>query len=343
LAKKYFGISFNISGQTPMNNTTLTAIKGIAVGHAALPDAPSGCTVIIPEGGAVAAVDIRGGAPGTYGTDTLNPINLVDRIHGLFFTGGSAFGLSVADGLRRFLKERNVGFDSGRGLIPIIAGAVIFDLGVNRSERYPDATLGYAACQNACSDPVAEGSVGAGLGATVGKLYNLERAMKSGLGSAFMRAESGVEVGALIVVNAFGDIVDPALGRLIAGCRKTALSHELIDSEREILRLTTVRAFLDGQHTVVGAVATNVRLNKTQLTKVAQMAHDGLARTVYPAHTLYDGDTLFALSCGDMDSAEVSVVGTLAARVTAQAILRAVWKAHSLGDLPAYKDLSTHS
>jgi L-aminopeptidase/D-esterase-like protein len=343
LAKNYSDTSFNISGQTPMNNTTLTAIKGIAVGHATLQDAPSGCTVIIPEGGAVAAVDIRGGAPGTYGTDSLNPINLVDRIHGLFFTGGSGFGLSVADGLRRFLKERNIGFDSGRGLIPIIAGAVIFDLGINRSERYPDEALGYAACQTVSSEPVTEGNVGAGLGATVGKLYNLERAMKGGLGSAFVRAESGVEVGALIVVNAFGDIVDPALGRPIAGCRKSDQSNELIDSEREIQRLTKVRAFLDGQHTVVGVVATNVKLNKTQLTKVAQMAHDGLARTVYPAHTLYDGDTLFALSCGDMDSVEVSVVGTLAAQMTAQAILRAVRKAHSLGGLPAYNDLPTHS
>jgi L-aminopeptidase/D-esterase-like protein len=280
-----------------MTNDTLTALKGIAVGHAGLPDAPSGCTVIIPEGGAVAAVDIRGGAPGTYGTDTLNPVNLVDRVHGLFFAGGSAFGLSVSDGLRRFLCERGVGFDSGYGLVPIVAGAIIFDLGFNSSQHRPDADLGYLASQHASTDPVIEGCTGAGLGATVGKLYGLARATKSGLGSAFIRTESGVEVGALIVVNAFGDIVDPALGRPIAGCRKSVLSNELIDSEREILCLTTVRAFLDGQHTVVGAVATNVKLNKTQLTKVAQMAHDGLARTVYPAHTLYDGDTIFALSC----------------------------------------------
>jgi L-aminopeptidase/D-esterase-like protein len=326
-----------------MTNTTLTAIQGIAVGHAALPNEPSGCTVILPQGGAIAAVDIRGGAPGTYGTDTLNPVNLVDRIHGLFFTGGSAFGLSVADGLRQFLKERNIGFNSGRGLIPIVAGAVIFDLGLNRSDSYPDACLGYAACQNASFRPVAEGCVGAGLGATVGKLYDLDCAMKSGLGSAFIRAESGVEVGALIVVNAFGDIVDPALGRPIAGCRKNALSHELIDSDREMQRLLKVRAFLDGQQTVVGVVATNVWLNKTQLTKVAQMAHDGLARTVYPAHTLYDGDTLFAMSCGEMDAVEVSVVGALAAAATAEAILRAVWNARSLGSLPSYRDLQVHS
>jgi L-aminopeptidase/D-esterase-like protein len=326
-----------------MTNDTLTAIKGIAVGHADLPDAPSGCTVIIPSDGAVAAVDVRGGAPGTYGTDTLNPVNLIDRVHGLFFAGGSAFGLSVADGLRRFLGDQRVGFDSGCGLVPIVVGAIIFDLGVNRSGRHPDADLGFLACQRASTNPVAEGCVGAGLGATVGKLYGLDRAMKSGLGSAFIGTQTGVEVGALVVVNAFGDIIDPALSRLIAGCRRSPVSNELVDSQQEMHRLTTLRSFRDGQHTVVGVVATNVKLSKTQLTRVAQMAHDGLARTVYPTHTQYDGDTLFALSCGDLESVEVSVVGALAAQAMAQAILRAAWKAHSLGNLPAYKDLPTDS
>lgn len=322
-----------------MFNDTLTAIAGIAVGHAALPDIPSGCTVIIPRGGAVAGVDVRGGAPGTYGTDALSPLCLVDRIHGLFFAGGSAFGLSVAEGVKGFLREQQVGFDSGCGPIPIIAGAIIFDLGLNPSGRYPDAALGYEACSKASSEPVIEGCTGAGLGATVGKLYGLDRAMKAGLGSAFVRARSGVEVGALIVVNAFGDIVDPACGRLLAGCRKSSVSKELIDSEQELQGLTTLLGFQDGQHTVVGVVATNVKFNKTQLTKVAQMAHDGLARTVYPAHTLYDGDTLFALSCGDLEAVEVTVVGALAAQVTAQAVLRAVRKAHSFGScLPACED-----
>ncbi len=322
-----------------MSNNTLTAIAGIAVGHAALPDIPSGCTVIIPEGGAVAGVDVRGGAPGTYGTDALSPLCLVDRIHGLFFAGGSAFGLGVAEGVKSFLREQQVGFDSGCGLIPIVAGAIIFDLGLNPSGHYPDAALGYEACLKASSEPVAEGCVGAGLGATVGKLYGLDRAMKAGLGSAFVRARSGVEVGALIVVNAFGDIVDPTCGRLLAGCRKDSVSKELIDSEQELQGLTTLLGFQDGQHTVVGVVATNVEFNKTQLTKVAQMAHDGLARTVCPAHTLYDGDTLFALSCGDLAGVEVTVVGALAAQVTAQAVLRAVRKAHSFGScLPACED-----
>lgn len=324
-----------------MRNDTVTAIKGIKVGHAALPDAPSGCTVILPEGGAVAGVDIRGGAPGTYGTDSLNPVNLVDRIYGLFFSGGSAFGLSVGEGVRNFLKEKDIGFDSGHGRIPIVAGAIIFDLGVNTSGRYPDAQLGYAACWNASSDPVVEGCVGAGLGATVGKLYGLERASKCGLGSAFIKAPSGIEVGALMVVNALGDIIDPSCNHLIAGCRRDQDSKTLISTEEEMLHLTMPRGFPDGQHTIVGAVITNVNLNKTQLTKVAQMAHDGMARTVCPAHTLYDGDTIFALSCGTMDSVDVTVVGTLAAKATAQAILRAARKASSFGRLPAHIDLDS--
>lgn len=322
-----------------MPDDTLTGIKGIKVGHAGLPDCPSGCTVILPEGGASAGVDVRGGAPGTYGTDSLNPTNLVDRIHALFFSGGSAFGLAVADGVKRFLAERRVGFDSGHGLIPIVAGAIIFDLGLNPTGRYPDADLGYQACLNASSDPVKEGCIGAGLGATVGKLYGIERATKSGLGTALIRAASGVEVGALMVVNALGDVVDPSRNRPVSGCREAPLSRRLIDTESELHRLTMIQGFPDGQHTIVGAVVTNVGLNKTQLTKVAQMAHDGMARTVYPAHTLYDGDTIFALSCGRFGPVDVSLVGALAAQATAQAILRAVTEASAWGDLPAGRDL----
>jgi L-aminopeptidase/D-esterase-like protein len=325
-----------------MPNNTLTGLDSIYVGHASLPDAPSGITVVLPEGGAVAGVDIRGGAPGTYGTDTLHPLNLVDRIHGLFFTGGSAFGLGAAEGVKRYLSERKIGFDSGHGIIPIVVGAVIFDLSVNETNRYPDADLAYAACAWATREPVAEGGVGAGAGASLGKLYGSERGMKSGLGCACIHAPTGVKVGALMVVNAFGNVVDPHLGRAIAGCRKTSGSHEIMDIDAEIRKLTSLHGFPEGQSTVIGTVATNVKLNKTQLTKVAQMAHDGLARTVYPAHTLYDGDTIFALSCGDMESVEVTVVGALAAEATAEAILRAVRAARSLGNLPACGDLRPH-
>ncbi|MDY0039220.1 MAG: P1 family peptidase [Desulforhabdus sp.] len=322
-----------------MGNDTLTAIAGIRVGHASLEDTPSGCTVILPTGGATAGVDIRGGAPGTYGTESLNPLNLVDRVHGIFFTGGSAFGLGVADGVRKYLKEKNIGFDTGHGFIPIVAGAVIFDLGLNSSDRYPDAVLGYAACRGASSEAVAEGCVGAGTGATVGKIYGLPQGMKSGLGSYCIKAPSGVEVAALMVVNAFGDIVDPASNRLIAGCREAPDSRTLINADLQLYHLQRLRGFPDGQNTVVGVVATNVKFNKTQLTKIAQMAHDGLARAVYPAHTLYDGDTIFSMSCGEMQGVEVSIVGSLAAQATSRAIIRAVRKASSYRSLPASIDL----
>lgn len=321
------------------SNQTLTAIEGIRVGHANLADALSGCTVVLTEQAAVAGVDVRGGAPGTYGTDSIHPLNLVDRIHGLFFTGGSAFGLDVARGLRRYLSEARIGFDSGYELIPIVCGAVIFDLGINRTGRYPDAELGYQACRAASSKPVVEGCIGAGAGATVGKLYGMPHAMKAGLGSAWVPGHNGLQVAALMVVNAFGDIFDPSQACLVSGCRATPESLELVGMASEIQRHNQLLGFPDGQNTTVGVVATNAALNKTQLTKVAQMAQDGLARTIDPAHTMYDGDTIFALSCGNVATVEVSVVGTLAARAVTEAILRAARSAAAGGGLPVASDL----
>lgn len=322
-----------------IGNDTLTAVGNLMVGHADHAGASTGCTVILPRGGAIAGVDVRGGAPGTYGTDSLQPINLVDRIHGLFFTGGSAFGLSVADGVRRFLKERAIGFDSAYGPIPIVAGAVIFDLGMNAGGPHPDADLGRQACENASDGPVAEGCVGAGAGATVGKLHGLDRGMKSGLGCALIEAPTGVKVGALMVVNAFGDVVDPLSGRPIAGCRDSAEGSHLVGTDAEIRRFKRLRGFSTGENTVVGVVATNVAFTKTELTKVAQMAQDGLARTVSPSHTLYDGDAVFALSCGELTGVEVTVVGSLAAQAAAEAILRGVRRAEGRGAIPSVRDL----
>ncbi|MFP5213916.1 MAG: P1 family peptidase [Acidobacteriota bacterium] len=321
-------------------NDTLTAIGSIRVGHAAIPEGLSGCTVILPEGGAVAGVDVRGGAPGTYGTDTLNPVNLVNRVHGIFFTGGSAFGLSAATGLMKALRERDIGFQTGHGRVPIVAGATIFDLGFNASGNLPGEALSLEAFERATFHPVEEGCVGAGLGATVGKLYGLERAMKSGLGSSCVHGAGGLMVGALMVVNAFGDVVDPLSNEVLAGCRESSESSRLIRADLEIRKLTRLRGFTPVESTVIGAVATNARLNKTQLTKVAQMAHDGLARTVAPAHTLLDGDAIFALSCGSIEDVDVSILGALAAQATAEAVLRAVRKACSLGGLPAHADLN---
>ncbi len=321
-----------------MENDTISAMEGIRVGHAQLEGIPSGCTVILPDRGAVAGVDIRGGAPGTYGADTLNPLNLVEKVNGLFLSGGSAFGLSAADGVRRYLRDRNEGFDTGHGVVPIVAGAIIFDLGVNKTGVYPDAELALEACRNASSEPVEEGSAGAGTGATVGKLFGFERCMKGGIGSSLLHGAAGLEVGALIVVNAFGEIYDPGTGMKVAGARKGRDSFELVETVPALMKMTCFTGgFPAGEGTVIGVIATNARLNKVQLTKVAQMSHDGLARTIYPVHTQYDGDAVFALSCGTLEGMELSLIGALAVIAAEQAILRAVRKAHGLEAIPGLK------
>ncbi len=319
-----------------MKNDTITAIEGLKVGHAELDGIPSGCTVVLPEAGAVAGVDVRGGAPGTFGTDTLNPLNLVSRANGLFFSGGSAFGLSAADGVRRYVQERNEGFDTGYALVPIVAGAIIFDLVLNKTGIYPGPDLAYKACRNASSEPVKEGSVGAGLGATVGKLFGFERCMMGGLGSSLIRGAGGLKVGALMVVNSFGEVIDPETGIKIAGARKSRNSREMVETFPALLKMHHFRGEFPGeQSTVIGTIATNAHLNKLQLTKVAQMAHDGLARTIYPVHTQYDGDAVFALSCGNLEGVELSLIGALAVIAAGEAILRAVRKARSIAGVPA--------
>lgn len=322
-------------------NNTLTAIEGLFVGHGRVNGAMTGCTIILtPPDGCPAGVDIRGGAPGTYGTASLSPVNLIERVHGLFLSGGSAFGLAVGDGVRRFLRSREVGFETGHGKVPIVVGAIIFDLGMNHSGRFPDADLGYRVCSKVTSNPIRCGNVGAGWGATVGKLYGLGRAMKGGLGSWCITTPDGLKVAALMVVNAFGDIWDPWTGRLVVGCRRDRNSYELADARIHLNNLKVVRGFPEGNNTVIGVVATNACLNKTQLTKVAQMAHDGIARTVIPSHTQYDGDTIFAISCGDMIGVETSVVGHLASEVVAHGIIHAVMEAEGIATIPAWTDIS---
>lgn len=324
-----------------MTNDTITEIEGLRVGHADLEGVPSGCTVILPDEGVRAGVDVRGGAPGTFGTETLHPLNLVGKVDGLFLSGGSAFGLSAATGVQNFLKERGTGFDSGHGLVPIVAGAIIFDLGINATGILPDAESAYAACRNASPAPVVEGSIGAGRGATIGKLFGFDRCMKGGIGSSCVHGAGGLKVGALMVVNSFGDVIDPGTGRKIAGARKDPHSLELADTVPELLKMTSFRGFPGGEGTIIGAIATNAILGKVQLTKVARMAHDGLARTVFPVHTQYDGDTIFALSCGTIEGAETSLIGALAVMAASEAILRAVRKAQGLEGVPAYSDIQT--
>jgi L-aminopeptidase/D-esterase-like protein len=319
-------------------------IPGIRVGHAHDLEALTGCTVVLCEAGAVGGVDQRGGAPGTRETDPLRPLHLVQQAHAVVLAGGSAFGLEAATGVVRYLEERGIGFDVRIAKVPIVPAAILFDLGIGRSDVRPDAAMGYAACLAATEGPVAEGNVGAGAGATVGKALGLAQAMKSGLGTASLDLGGGLIVGAVVAVNAFGDVVDPQTGRILAGARRpdgTGFADTLA-----VLRTYAQEPPLrfgapppPSGNTVIGVVVTNASLTKEGANKVAQMAHDGIARAVRPAHTMLDGDTLFTLATGQVE-ADVNVVGAFAAEVVAQAIVRAVLTAEPAGGLPAARDIS---
>ena len=299
-----------------ISNDTITAIAGITVGHATNTAARTGCTVVLCKAGAVAGVDVRGSAPGTRETDAIRPGGLAQSAHAILLTGGSAFGLDAASGVMHYLEERGVGFPAGPVRVPIVPAAVIFDLKVGDPQVRPDAAMGYHACVNATDAPVAMGLVGAGTGATVGKLPGLTPS-NGGLGSmCVMLQDSGLMVGALVVVNAVGNIVHPATGAVLAGARHAA-SGAFVDVAAY---LAEARPF---ESTTIGVVATNATLTPTEATKVAQMAHDGLARTIRPIHTMFDGDTIFALATGTQQ-ASVNSVGILAAEVMAQAVLRSV-------------------
>ncbi|MDW7991926.1 MAG: P1 family peptidase, partial [Anaerolineae bacterium] len=299
----------------------------------------TGCTVVLCEEGAVGGVDQRGGAPGTRETDLLHPMHLVEKVHAVLLTGGSAFGLAAADGVMRYLEERGVGFDTAVAKVPIVPAAVIFDLNLGDPKARPDAAMGYAACQAASDGPVPEGNVGAGTGASAGKLLGVARAMKTGLGTAAVRMQDGLVVAALMVVNPLGNVVDPQTGQILAGVRPP--DADFPADALSILRFLHEQGILrpfPAHNTVIGVVATNARLAKEQVNKVAQMAQNGIARAVRPAHTMFDGDTLFALATGEKP-ADVNVVGAFAAEAVAQAIVRAARAAESAGGLPAWRDL----
>ena len=319
---------------------SITEVSGIEVGHAQDDTALTGCTVLICRKGAVAGVDVRGGAPGTRETDLLNPINLVEKVHAVLLAGGSAFGLDAASGVMHFLEEQKIGFNTGVAKIPIVPAAILFDLAVGNKNVRPDADMGYKACVAASAAPCAEGNVGAGAGASIGKMFGMALAMKSGLGSASIHA-GGLVVGAIVAVNAFGDVLDPSNGEILAGLRSGKIGPVRVGGKNyfadtsEMLKKPvgrTVLGLASGTNTVIGVVATNARLTKSEATKVAQMAHDGLARAIHPAHTLLDGDTLFALSTGNKKG-EVTFIGTMAAEATTMAILRAVKMAEPAGGL----------
>lgn len=325
----------------PDRHRGITAVPGILVGHHTLDRRPTGCTVVLALDGAVAGGDVRGGAPATRETDLLRPENLVDRIHAVVLAGGSAYGLDAAGGVVQALAERGVGFPVSTGVVPIVVGAALFDLGVGTDPTVrPDAACGRAAVAAASAGAVAEGNVGAGAGATVGKLWGLERAMKAGVGSSAIELPSGLVVGALAAVNAVGDVVDPATGAVLAGVRE---GERLLDA-RVLLRAgrrqppAGTPPAMVREHTTLVVVATNAVLTKGEATRVAQMANAGVARTLYPAHSPYDGDVLFVLATGrHTASVEVLEVGALAAEAVADAIVRAARAADPLPGLPSAK------
>ena len=328
--------------ETP-GTDSLTDVRGTLVGHHTDARRPTGCTVILTPQGAVAGVDVRGAAPGTRETELLAPLNAVEAVHAVMLAGGSAFGLDAAGGVMRWLDERGHGLQVGPATVPIVPAAILFDLWVGDPRIRPDAASGYAACESASDAPVAQGNVGAGTGCTVGKLFGIGRAMRGGLGSASVTVD-GITVGALVAVNAIGDVIDPGTGRVVAGAR-TPDGRALLGTMQALLRGEVPPPLQTGTATTLGVVATDAVLNKAQANKIAQMAHDGFARAINPVHTLTDGDTIFALATGATGrTANVTLLGALAAEVMAIAILRAVRTATSLDApgmpaLPSARDL----
>jgi L-aminopeptidase/D-esterase-like protein len=301
---------------------SITRVAGLELGHFTDARRPTGCTVVIARSGAVAGVDVRGAAPGTRETDLLHPSNLVEKVHAVLLAGGSAWGLDAAGGVMQWLEEHGIGLNVQYGLVPIVPAAVLFDLPVGDARFRPDAQAGYAACAAASRDAPQEGNVGAGAGALVGKLYGIHRAMKGGIGTASITVD-GITVGAIVACNAVGDVVDPDTGGVIAGAR-TEDGKSLLNIRNAILRGEPPRSLLAGANTTIGVVATDAILTKAQAHRLAQVSHDGLARAINPVHTLSDGDTMFALGTGaSRKTASMMLLATLAAEVTARAIVRA--------------------
>lgn len=318
----------------------ITSIEGIKVGHAQDEEGVTGCTVILCEDGAVGGMDQRGNATSSRQVDAMRPSHIVEKVHGVMLAGGSAFGLDTASGAMRYLEEKGIGFEYGPARIPTVPTAILFDLRLSGDTARPDAEMGYQACLNASNTAPAEGNQGAGSGATVGKILGMKRAMKSGIGTAAIEIGEGVIVGAIVAVNAFGDVVDPSSGEIVAGARSNegdALFADTLKVMRALVGQKLTERMSD-DNTVIGVVATNAEFNKIEVTKLAQMSQNGVVRTIRPAHTTGDGDTMFALATGQV-KAEVNIVGAYAAQVVSEAILRAVRAAESVGDLPAVRDM----
>jgi L-aminopeptidase/D-esterase-like protein len=333
----------NISAMRRLN--AITDVPEIKVGHASDFKAMTGCTVILCEKGAVGGVDIRGTATGTRQIDALTHLHLVEKVHAILLAGGSAFGLDATGGVMAYLEERRKGFDVIKTKVPIVPAAIIFDLGIGDHRVRPDLQMGYQACLNA-SKEVEEGSVGVGTGATIGKLFGIDRAMKGGVGTTSVKGPKGLIVGALVVVNAFGDVLDPDSNQILAGARKSKRSLQFANSSKWMKKGVTRNQFAGitpsdsaAFNTTLGVIATNANLTKKEIHQVAQIAHSGLAKVISPIHTTFDGDLIFALSIGKK-KADVNTVGLLGEAALMESVKRAIMKADGFGMIPAYRDLA---
>lgn len=330
---------------SPFTNS-IVDVPGIKIGHSTDFDAITGCTVVLCEEGAIAGVDQRGGGPGTKETDLLNPVNNVQKVHAIMLSGGSAFGLDSASGAMIYLEEKGIGYSVGAHIVPIVPAAILFDLLIGDGNIRPDADMGYQACLTASTEEPEQGSVGAGTGATVGKLLGMTQSTKSGIGSASIKLPGGTIIGALIAVNAIGEVINPENNQIIAGLRSLKKGPISIGGDEKFASTLDIMRSYAGQkllsmasrsNTVIGVVATNAKMNKSQATRIAQMAQNGVVRTIKPANTMFDGDTIFALSTGKKNT-DINVVGAFAAQVVSRAIINAVKNASSLGGIPAIKD-----
>jgi L-aminopeptidase/D-esterase-like protein len=326
-------------------DNSITDIKGLLVGHAQNNNALTGCTVVICENGAIGGISQRGGAPGTRETDLLRPMHMIQNIHGVLLTGGSAFGLDAAGGVMEFLEEKNIGFNAGKSVVPIVPSAVLFDLSIGDHTIRPDKAMGFEACKNASSSPPLQGNYGAGIGATVGKILGNGQMMKSGIGTASMDLGNNVVIGALVAVNAFGDVIRE--GNIIAGARSIRKGPlkigkgEYFADTLEVMRSfpgKKILAMASKQNTVIGVIATNAKFNKEEVNYFAEMASTGIANSIRPSFTMFDGDTIFGLATGQVKS-DLNLVSAFAPNVFSDAIYNAITHAESLGGIPSYKTL----
>ncbi|GIO06767.1 peptidase S58 [Brevibacillus reuszeri] len=316
-------------------NGTIIDVPGVKVGHAQNEEALTGCSVIMLDQPSVCGVDVRGSAPGTRETDLLDPVNLVNAVHAICLSGGSAYGLDAATGVMQYLEEQGIGLEVGYGVVPIVPAAVLFDLAVGDNRIRPDRAMGFEAAAAASREDCPQGNVGAGTGASVGKLNGFDHAMKSGLGSASISLPNGLVVGALVAVNAVGHVVEPQTGEILAGPRD---EEGQIQDSVEMMKARAFSPIPPGTNTTIAVVASNATFTKAEAKKVAQMAHDGLARTIRPIHTMFDGDTIFAVATGGIETS-VDLVGTLSADVLAEAVIRAVKSAEAAGGLPSHSSI----